>query len=155
MTKAEPDAPRQVCTFVLDDSLFAIDVNTVQEVLRFQELTPVPLAPLSVAGLMNLRGHIVTTIDLRTRLALPARPADMEPANIVIRDLGTTVSFLVDEVGDVVDVDAERFEPTPSTLRPAIRRVVRGLYKLRGELLLLMDPRSVIDLERTLLGTLH
>ncbi len=147
MTTLDPDVPRQVCTFLLDGALFAVDVRSVQEVLRFQEITPVPLAPVVVSGLINLRGHIVTTIDLRLRLGLPARPDTAVPVNIVVRDNGTTVSLLVDDVGDVIDVEQSLFEATPSTLKPSIRRVVRGLYRLRGELLLLMDPRLVLELE--------
>ncbi len=147
MNANEYDAPRQVCTFLLEGALFALDVRSVQEVLRFQDITPVPLAPSVVSGLINLRGHIVTTIDLRARLGLAARPDSFNPVNIVIRDDGTTVSLLVDDVGDVVDVDQSLFETTPTTLKPQVRRVVRGLYRLRGDLLLLIDPRLILNLE--------
>ena len=90
------DGARQFCTFHLDDHLFGVDVLDVQEVIRYQAMTYVPLAPAVVEGLVNLRGQIVTAVDLRRRLELPARPGDRRPMNVVVRTAGCPVSFLFD-----------------------------------------------------------
>jgi purine-binding chemotaxis protein CheW len=141
------DSPTQLCTFLLDGIFFGVDVKYVQEVLRLQEMTPVPLAPDVVFGLINLRGHIVTALDLRTRLGLGPRDDHLEPVNVVVRHGDSTVSLLVDDIGDVVTVAPETWEPTPATLDPRLRAVVRGVFKLKGELLLLMDPGLALQLE--------
>ncbi len=147
MTIVHDDAATQLCTFLLDGVLLGVDVKFVQEVLRLQEMTPVPLAPTVVSGLINLRGHIVTALDLRQRLELAPRPPGLEPVNVVVRHGDSTVSLLVDDIGDVVTVDPATFESTPATLDPRIKGVVRGVYKLKGELLLLMDPALVLQLD--------
>src|SRR5580704_11458036 len=101
----------EICTFYLDGHYFGLDVLKVQEVIRYQEMTRVPLAPPVVRGLINLRGQIVTAIDLRRRLELSDRPADQLPLNVVVRTDAGAVSFLVDEIGDVLQVSEELFEP--------------------------------------------
>ncbi len=130
---------RQFCTFYLGDLYFAVGVREVQEVIRYQEMTRVPLAPGVVNGLINLRGQIVTAIDLRRRLGLPDRPAEQLPMNVVVRSDDGAVSLLVDEIGDVVEVDPETFERAPETLRGVARELIRGVYKRQGELLLALD----------------
>jgi purine-binding chemotaxis protein CheW len=108
---------RQFCTFLLGGHYFGVDVLRVQEVIRHQEMTRVPLAPPVVRGLINLRGQIVTALDLRRRLDLPDRPDDQPPVNVVVQTDDGTVSLLVDEIGDVLLVPEEAFEPPPETLR--------------------------------------
>lgn len=147
MKHPDQASPAQLCTFLLDGILFGVDVKYVQEVLRLQDMTPVPLAPDVVSGLINLRGHIVTALDLRMRLELAARTNGAEPVNVVVRHGDSTVSLLVDDIGDVVTVDPSTFEMTPATLDPRIKAVVRGVYKLKGELLLLMEPGLVLQLD--------
>lgn len=136
---------RQVCTFTLDDMLLGVDVRDVQEVIRFQEMTDVPLAPREVMGLINLRGQIVTAIDLRRRLALPERASEILPTNVVVRVEGGVVSFLVDEIGDVVEVDESSFERPPETLSGPAREFVCGVYKLKSSLLLLLDGERAAE----------
>ena len=133
----------RVCTFTVDAGLYGVDVMEVQEVIRRQEITRVPLAPPVVRGLINLRGQIVTAVDLRRRLELPERPADGLTRNVVLRTADGIVSLLVDEVGDVVEVDDESFEPPPVTLRGVARDLVRGAYKLKDRLLLVLDTERV------------
>ena len=130
---------KQVCTFILDGHLFGVDVTCVQEVIRYQEMTPVPLAPAVVGGLINLRGQIVTALDMRTRLQLPPRPADQLPMNVVVRHDEGVVSLLVDEIGDVVDVDDASLESPPETLSLNAKALIRGVYKLELKLLLLLN----------------
>jgi purine-binding chemotaxis protein CheW len=135
---------RQYCTFFLDGHYFGIDVLEVQEVIRHQEMTRVPLAPAAVRGLINLRGQIVTAIDLRRRLDLPDRADGTPPVNVVVRTDGGAVSLLVDEIGEVLQVPEAAFERPPETLRGTARDLIRGAYKLDGRLLLILDtPRSV------------
>ena len=130
---------RQFATFHLDNLYFGIEVLKVQEVIRFQEMTRVPLAPGIIRGLINLRGQIVTAIDLRRRLDLPALGGNRLPTNVVIRSDDGAFSLLVDEIGDVLEVAADAFERPPETLRGTAREVVTGIYKLKGRLLLVLD----------------
>ena len=130
---------RQLCTFFLDDLCFGVEVEKVQEVIRFQPMTPVPLAPPAISGLIHLRGQIVTAIDLRRRLDLPARDIGHAPVNVVIRADECLVSLLVDEIGEVEETHEEAFERPPETLRGEARRLIRGAYKLADRLLLLLD----------------
>jgi purine-binding chemotaxis protein CheW len=137
---------RQFCTFYVDGLFFGVDVLRVQEVIRFQEMTRVPLASSVVSGLINLRGQIVTAIDLRRRLTLHERPGDQLPMNVVVRTDDGAVSLLVDEIGDVLEVDESTFENPPETLAGAARQIVRGVYKLKDRLLLILDADQTVDL---------
>jgi purine-binding chemotaxis protein CheW len=112
--------------------------------MRQQQLTRVPLAAEVVCGLMNLRGQIVTALDLRRRLGLPPRPEGMKHQNVVVRAEGAVVSLLVDQVGDVIEVGNEVLERPPETLRGPIRELIQGAYKLRGHLLLLLDAEKLV-----------
>lgn len=137
---------RQYCTFYADDMYFGIWVREVQEVLQYQDMVRVPLASPVVRGLINLRGQIVTAIDLRRRLDLPDRSDDVDPMNVVVRTDDGAVSLLVDQIGDVVEVDESTFESAPETLRGRARELIEGVYKLDGQLLLILDPHKAIDL---------
>jgi len=141
------DPPSQLCAFLLDGIHLGVDVRYVQEVLRFQRTTPVPLAPRCVSGLINLRGNIVTSIDLRARLGFPVRTSQQDQVNVVVRYDGSTVALLVDDIGDIVTVEAKAFEPVPPTLDPRIKSIVRGVYKQQAELLLLLDPALTLQIE--------
>lgn len=137
----------QYVTFTLDGTLYGITVTRVQEVLRAHTRTQVPRAPETVAGLVNLRGQVVLTVDLRTRLGLTRREADVDPMMVVVQIGGEAVSLLVDRIGDVVDVADDVFAPPPDTLDPATRQLVVGAYKLAERLLLVLDvDRAVTGL---------
>jgi purine-binding chemotaxis protein CheW len=138
------DPHQQLCTFSADRYTFAIDVHQVQEVLRFQLMTRVPLAPVTVRGLMNLRGQIVTAIDLRRRLGLPEAPCGARPMNVILRTDHGPVSLLVDKIGDVLEVSWDLFEPPPDTLRDLAREAIQGVYKLPDRLLIVLDAERVI-----------
>lgn len=140
------EAQKQFCTFYLGDLFFGIDVLKVQEIIRYQEMTPVPLAPTVIRGLINLRGQVVTAMDLRLRLGLEERPADELPMNVIIRTEEDTMSFLVDQIGDVVEPEEEAFESPPETLDGALRKLINGVYKLDGQLLLVIDADRTMDL---------
>lgn len=138
---------QQFCTFHLDRLYFGIEVLQVQEVIRSQIMTRVPLATRSVRGLINLRGQIVTAIDLRTRLGLAPFGEGQQPMNVVIRTEDGAVSLLVDEIGDVLDVEEADYEDPPETLPASARELIRGVYKLQGRLLLVLDTEKAIGLE--------
>jgi purine-binding chemotaxis protein CheW len=140
-------AERQYCTFYVDGQYFGIDVLRVQEIISYQEMTHVPLAPPAVRGLINLRGQIVTAIDLRRCLGMSERPADQLPLNIVVKTDEGAVSLLVDEIGDVLDIPDELFESPPETLQGAAREQVLGVYKLQDQLLLILDTERTIRLK--------
>jgi purine-binding chemotaxis protein CheW len=137
----------QFCTFYLDKFFLGVEVLKVQEVIRYQAMTRVPLAQTVVKGLINLRGQIVTAIDLRRRLELPDRPEGQLPMNVVIRTDEGTVSFLVDEIGDVLEAQEDQFEAPPETVRGVSRELIRGVYKMKDRLLLILDTEKTIALE--------
>ncbi|MBI3682758.1 MAG: chemotaxis protein CheW [Acidobacteria bacterium] len=137
---------RQYSTFDVAGFHFGIDVLQVQEVLRRQEMTPAPLAPAVIEGLINLRGQIVTAIDMRRRLGLPPRAGGQTSMNVVVRTEDGAVSLLVDEIGDVVEADSGSFERPPENLDPAISNLVRGIHKLKDKLLLVLDTGQTLDL---------
>ena len=129
----------QLATFTLGDRLYGVGVERVQEVLRSQAPTRIPLAPPAIAGLVNLRGQVLTAIDLREQLGLSPRSEGEEPMVVVIRVGTEPVSLLVDTIGAVVDVDPDTFEQPPDTLTGSARDLLIGAYKLPGRLLLALD----------------
>ena len=135
---------QQLCTFTVAGYTFGVEVQKVQEVLRFQQMTPVPLAPWVVRGLINLRGQIVTAIDLRRRLGLPDAPDGVSPMCVILRTEQGAVSLLVDKIGDVCEVSRDLFEPPPVTLSDLGRELIHGVYKLPDKLLILLDAVRVI-----------
>jgi purine-binding chemotaxis protein CheW len=138
----------QFSTFFLDGLYFGVDVLKVQEVIRYQEMTRVPLAASVVRGLINLRGQIVVAIDLRSRFDMPERPADRVPMNAVVRVDDVAVSLLVDEIGDVVEVDDDQFERAPATIKGRATDLITGVYKMPDRLLLVLDVEKAISVDR-------
>jgi purine-binding chemotaxis protein CheW len=136
----------QFCTFFVDGLAFGVEVRKVQEVIRYQDMTPVPLAPPVVAGLINLRGQIVAAIDLRRRLGLSDRPEGMLPMNVVICTADGPASLLVDDIGDVLSVDDSAYERPPETMDTATRELVSGVYKLKDRLLLALNTEQAVAL---------
>jgi purine-binding chemotaxis protein CheW len=136
---------QQLCTFYVGGGYFGIPVQQVQEVVRPQPITPVPLAPKVVRGLINLRGQILTAIDLRFRLGLgePRDPGKL--LNVVVCTADGAVSLLVDEIGDVLEVQEGTFEPPPETLQNASRELVLGVHKLPNRLLLILDTEKAVN----------
>jgi len=129
----------QFCTLYLDKLLFGVELKGVQEVIRSLEMTKVPLAPGVVSGLINLRGQIVTAVDLRRRLELDPAPPGMLAMNVVVRSDDGAVRLLVDEIGDVVEGTETTFEPPPETLRGSVRAMILGVHKLNGQLMHVLD----------------
>lgn len=132
---------RQFSTFFVSKRLYGIDVTRVQEVVRPMAMTPVPLAPSYVTGLINLRGQVTTAIGLRQLFGL-SDPPPREFMNVVCKVDGALVSLQADEIGDVVEVMVADFEATPPTVPQEVRRFMAGIYKVSGSLL------SILDIER-------
>lgn len=141
-------ASRQLSTFFLHDLYLGVEVLKVQELIRYQAMTRVPLAADVVRGLINLRGQIVTAIDLRRQFEMPDRPSDREPMNVVVRTEEGAVSLLVDEIGDVVEVHEQQFEAAPDTLSGRATDLVTGVYKTPERLLLLLDVERAVSVGR-------
>lgn len=137
---------KQLCSFYLEGLLFGVELDEVQEVFVPLEMSQVPLAPPVVSGLINLRGQLVTAVDLRRRLQLAPRPEGMQSMNVVVQAEDGAVSLLVDEIGDVVQVDETSFEAVPETLAPAIRELILGVHKLDGSLLHVLDLSKACEI---------
>lgn len=140
---------QQYCTFRVDHLLIGVEVWRVQEVIRHQPMTLVPLAPPEVRGLINLRGQIVTTIDVRHWLRLEPREDGAQAMNAVLRLDDEAVSLLVDEAGEVVSPARDSFEPLPPTASERIRRLFSGTYKLPEHLLLVLDTSAISTITST------
>ena len=136
---------RQVATFEVGGCSFGVDVGSVQEVLRTQPVTRVPLAPEAIRGLMNLRGEIVPALELRTRLGLPDRPPGDESKSVVVRTANGPMGLLVDSVADVLELDGQAETQPPGTLAGAIRDFISAVYMLDDGLLHLLDLAAVTD----------
>lgn len=137
----------QFCTFYLDKLLFGVELKGVQEVIRSMDMTKLPLAPTVVRGLMNLRGQIVTAVDLRRRLELEPAPAGTHAMNVVVRSEDGAVSLQVDEIGDVVEVEESSFEAPPETLRGSVRTMILGVHKLNERLMHVLDVEKACQME--------
>jgi purine-binding chemotaxis protein CheW len=135
---------RQFATFLVQGLLFGVDVLQVQEVLRYQTMTSVPLAPAVIEGLINLRGQIVMAVDMRRRLELPSRDPGRMPMNMIVRCDDGAVSLLVDEIGDVLDIDNALFERPPDNISAVTRELTQGVYKLKDRLLLVLDVKRAV-----------
>jgi purine-binding chemotaxis protein CheW len=138
---------KQLCTFYLDEYYFGLDVMEVQEVFRYQEMTTAPLSPEDISGLINLRGQIITAINLRRRLNMEPPQTDMVPMNVVVRVQDEVVSLLVDRIGDVMEVSEEFYEPSPKNVQGSVRELVAGVYKLKDRLLLVLDTKKVLQFD--------
>jgi purine-binding chemotaxis protein CheW len=142
---------KRLATFTIDGAAYGVDVSRVREVVRPLDVTPIPLAPPEVAGLINLRGEIVTALDLRVRLGVDARE-DGLAMNMIMTSEHGPVSLLVDEAGEVREVDETTFEPAPTTITGPARDLILGTYPFDGRLLVELDVARAID-ETTPSGT--
>jgi purine-binding chemotaxis protein CheW len=140
------DYTNQYVSFWIDGQLIGVPVNAVQEVLNPQQIARTPKSRPEIAGLLNLRGQIVTAVNLRTRLNLPGRDQDEQNMNVVIRHKGESFSLLVDEVGDVINVSAETMEPVPHTLDAHWKSVTDGVFRLEERLFIILNVNAALNL---------
>ena len=136
---------RLLCTFQVAGHLLGLDIAVVQEVLRRQEITRLPLSSPAVRGIINLRGHIVPAVDLRCCLDLPAAERGEDRATIVVRGREeAAASLLVDEIGDVVRVTESSREGAPETVHGIARQLIHGVFPLRDRLLLELELGEIL-----------
>ncbi len=140
-------AQQEFVTFRVASQWLGIPVLTVQEVLVAMRIARVPLAPPTIAGYLNLRGQLVTAVDLRTTLALPPREAGAEVMNVVVRHDGELFALMVDEVGDVLSVETASVEPTPPTLDDRWRDACSGIVRRERGLLLILRVHAALRAE--------
>lgn len=142
------EGSKDFVTIRLAGQLLGIPVLAVQDVIKLQNVTPVPLAPSWVAGVLNLRGRIVTAIDLRDRLGMPKRMQGEKAMSVVVDFKGESYSLIIDSVGEVLSLPDSLFEKNPVTLDQRWREVSDGIYRLDDELLVVLDVRRVLDIDR-------
>lgn len=141
-----PTLDNQLLTFYLDQQIFGIPVKYIKDIFKSTEITRVPLAPSEVAGVVNLRGHIVTAIDLRHKLCIPPLNEEVNTTMNVAVDIGEEMySFIVDSVADVAMFSKKDFENNPSTLDEKLKDLSMGIYKLDGKLLIVLDVKKIIN----------
>jgi purine-binding chemotaxis protein CheW len=139
-------ASQRYATFFLNSICFGIPVEKVQEFLEYQDITPVPLSPPVLPGIINLRGQLLTTINLKTRLNLSSTDADGQSMMMVIRTNEGPMNLVVDKIGAIVDVDPDLFEKPTETLKHDVRVVTTHVCKLEKQLLLVLDTEKIIQI---------
>ena len=138
----------QLCGFKIMDGQYAIPVLEVQEVVKPQKVTPVPLGPAYVDGLINLRGQIVTAINLRVMFGLPRNEnAESSYMNIIVRSGDGLYALVVDEIMDVMDISNTTFEETPDMIDDKLKDYIRGVFKLEKKLLTLLNLDKILDIK--------
>lgn len=134
-------------TIMLDGQMLGIPVLAVHDVLNHQQITSIPMAPDWVAGVLNLRGKIVTAINLRARMGLPPREEGKPSMSVVVEHLGEPYSLQIDTVGEVLSLEDQLFERSPVTLDPVWREVSKGIYRLDNQLMAVLDVDKLLDIE--------
>lgn len=132
-------------TITVGGQLCGIPVLRVRDIIKTQSMSRIPLAPPEIAGSLNLRGRIVTAIDLRRRLGLPPREAGRTPMSVVVERQGELYSLVVDSVREVMAFDDQRLEPNPQTLGAAWREFSAGIYRLQSDLMVVLDTERVLS----------
>lgn len=145
---ARGGATADFITVMIGEQSFGIPVNLVQDVFMPQSVTRVPLAPREVAGVLNLRGRILTAIDMRNCLDLPPREGGAAAMAIGIEKNGEAYGLVIDQVGEVLSLGREDCEPNPANLDPRWRKVSRGVYRLDGNLLVVLDVDRILDFDK-------
>ena len=139
------DDRSQFCTFFINGQLYGVPVEEVQEVLSVLHITPVPLSPAPVKGLLNIRGRIVTAMDMRRVMGLPAAKDQDNMMNVVVRDDGAEVSLVVDSIYDILTLREKQMQPPPETVPEEAKPYISGVFPLEKDLMLVLDVRRVLD----------
>lgn len=148
-------AVQQICTFYLNGFYFGIEIEDVQEIIRQLPLTRVPLAPSDICGLINLRGQVIPVVELACRLGLRLASPSPQAAscdiseqtayNIIVKTSDDVVSFVVDDIGDILQCSRETFEPPPANLNSQVRFFLKGAYKLEQGFLLVLNAAKILE----------
>ncbi|MBT3764240.1 MAG: chemotaxis protein CheW [Rhodospirillaceae bacterium] len=137
-------------TFMVGDQMFGTPILMVQDILMLEKIEPIPLAPPEVLGSINLRGRIVTVVDIRQRLGMPKskeNDQDRKMMGVTIEQEHDLYTLMVDKIGDVLSVSTEMFEGNPSTLDPAWSEFALGVYRLEGQLMVVLDVDRLLDIK--------
>jgi purine-binding chemotaxis protein CheW len=146
-TSADANSVCSYVTLMLGDQLCGVPVLAVRDVLAGQTIARIPLAPPEVAGNLNLRGRIVTAIDLRVRVQLPPRDPGQQPMSVVTEQGSELYALLVDQVSEVVSLNAADMEPNPPTLSPIWVEYSVGIYRVKDRLLVVLDVDKLLTLD--------
>ena len=140
---------RLYATFTLGDEVFGVEAIQVQEIVPLQKMTPVPHCPEYILGLINLRGQIFTALDLRYRLTGEHVEIDEEKSlNFILKTPSGICSLIVDDVGDVLDIESDRMEPPPETMQPKMKEFVQKICKMDDRLLCILDINKIVSIEK-------
>jgi purine-binding chemotaxis protein CheW len=137
----------EIASFYLDDALMGIPIEVIEEINHHLDLTPVPHAPQCVRGVTNLRGEVVTVIDLRTVFGLEPTTITRQTCNVVVRSGGEQIGILADRIGEVVSTSRAAIEPPPANVAGGDGRFFQGVCKLDEEILVLLDVEQVLAAE--------
>ncbi len=137
----------ELATFLVGDALCGMDILKVQEINKLIEMTKVPQAPSYVLGILNLRGKIVTSIDLSKKLGLGETDFSLDPRNIIVNSPGEHIGLLVKQISDVVQADKDKFEPPPSNMGGIQGEFFTGVYKTENKLIGILDIEKVLRVE--------
>lgn len=143
------ETTKDFLTVEIADQRFGIPILQIQDVLKGQAITKIPLAPEEIAGSLNLRGRIVTAIDVRRRLDIKDTTDLSKSMSVVVEHDNELFSLIIDKVGDVLRLHNNQFEKNPATLDPVWREISMGIYRLQGELLVILDIPKLIDTVNT------
>jgi len=146
---SETGNQKEYVTAMIGGQLFGLPILHVQDVFIPERITRVPLAPPEIAGVLNLRGRIVTLIDMRCRLGLPARDGNKPAMAVGVESRGESYGLLIDSVGEVFKLEDATREPNPINLDPRLARVSAGIHRLEGQLLMILDVERVLDIGLT------
>lgn len=142
--RAASDDIVEYVTVMIDEQLFGLPISRVQDVFSPERVTRVPLAPPEVAGVLNLRGRIVTAVDMRVRLGLPRREGGRPPMAVGIDHQGEAYGLLIDQVGEVMKLPVSGREANPANLDPRWSKISDGVHRLDGQLLVVLDVEQVL-----------
>ncbi|MEO7423623.1 MAG: chemotaxis protein CheW [Fibrobacteria bacterium] len=135
----------QYCTFYLGPQIYGLDILGIQEILRFNEITPVPNGPFYVEGLINLRGQIVVAVNLRRLFGISAPPAGIDPIHLIVNFEGEALSLMADRAGDVIDFGGEEMLTPPAHKTGSASRLIQGVFRLKDALLQVLDVRAIFE----------
>lgn len=146
----QSDYENEFLTIYINNQIFGLPVLLVQDVLQPQNVTRIPLAPPEIAGSLNLRGRIVTAVDVRTRLGITDQDRNQENSkaksmSVVVEHEDELYSLIIDKVGDVLKLNKNTYESTPATLDPKWRDISAGIHQLENELLIILDIDKLIN----------
>ncbi len=135
----------QFMTFFLGDELFGVNTLHVQEILTYHKMTPVPCAPEYVKGLLNLRGQILTVVDVRSRLGLEQMENEEDGMNLIVNSHEGPISLFVDNIGNVVTIPTDQMLPPPGTIRGVAVKYIQEVCQLQDSLLIVLNLKSVLE----------